>query len=61
MICLFFRLPADQIDVESLGTHPVPPYDSFKARVLMDECERQVSFVRPDDGSDTDWEERIDK
>ncbi|XP_048237390.1 KAT8 regulatory NSL complex subunit 3-like isoform X2 [Haliotis rufescens] len=46
------------LDVVSLPSTPTLPYDLTKARSLMSECERHVSFARVEEGTD-DWEEQI--
>ncbi|XP_067656607.1 KAT8 regulatory NSL complex subunit 3-like isoform X3 [Haliotis asinina] len=46
------------LDVVSLPSTPTLPYDLTKARSLMSECERHVSFARVEEGAD-DWEEQI--
>ena len=47
-----------EIDVVGTGPDPVVPYDINKARTVMNECERHVSFARMEEGPE-DWEERV--
>lgn len=50
----------EEIDVEEdHNEQSVSPLDLTKARYMMDEFQRTVSFARPEE--DDDWEEKIDK
>ncbi|XP_006824252.1 uncharacterized protein LOC100372400 [Saccoglossus kowalevskii] len=52
--------PDVAIDVVGIAKSPGMPYDSSKARSVMNECERHVNFARttPDEGPE-DWEESV--
>ena len=38
----------------------MPPFDAVKAKSVMNECERHVSFARMEEGPE-DWEEKVTK
>jgi len=49
------------IDIESVDSSKVLPYDQEKARLLMTECERNVNFARIEEIADEAWEEKVNR
>ena len=62
---LFYTETESVLDVETVVPPPIPPYDAAKARKVMEECERFVSFANPAnislvvDDQDSDNEENM--
>lgn len=52
----------EEIDVDGSVRVPTPPYDSNKASLMMNECERHVTFANPNLNEDiSEWEEKVTK
>lgn len=60
MLVSFFRDEDQIIDVETTTVKPPLLSDLTKTRNLMNECERHVNLIYPDEGTE-DYEEHISK
>ncbi|RZF42534.1 hypothetical protein LSTR_LSTR004453 [Laodelphax striatellus] len=59
--CMADGKGGEDIDTVQRHRQPHPPYDVNKARLAMEESEKLVSLVRPDDEKGDDWDDLIDK
>jgi len=50
----------DKLDPVEESPDPVPVYDTKKAKILMEECQKHISLVRADPG-EVDWESKVNR